>query len=480
MIDFSLLDCALTLLVTLAILGSLNATYQRTLTVALPYQNNPQRDLAIRCVRTCVYVVLLLSTAHLAFQGMWVVVIALLFLLAMCLTGWGFVIEDRRRQLSMIGRVMRAVLAVNGGAVLALYGLVLTQWYALPTATTVVPLGWPSWTLTIFAIGMAASGIRDGIAAYRFRDTKTTVNPFLDGKHRRVLVTGGTGFIGEHLVNLLLDAGHTVCVLTRDPIKAAYLLDGRARCLRTTNALSHSETFDVVINLAGAPIAGGPWSSKRKAQLLASRVDTTRTLVTWLNQTKHKPELWIQASAIGFYGVRDASESLDENASAGHGFMSELCVRWEEAAQPVNALGVRQVIMRLGVVLGPGGALVPLLLPFRLGFGGRMGNGKQIMSWVHREDVIQIMAYAFNDTRWHGTYNVVAPDAISQGDFANTVGAILKRPVWLHIPAAPVRAVVGEMAQLFFDGQRVVPARLTQAGYSFRYPTLDSALRDLA
>ncbi|MDD1009039.1 TIGR01777 family oxidoreductase [Pseudomonas shahriarae] len=304
-------------------------------------------------------------------------------------------------------------------------------------------------------------------------------NPFTGSAYKRVLITGGTGFIGEAVVNQLLDAGHTVSVLARDPLKAANLFDGRVRCFRSLSEISHDESFDVVINLAGAPVAGPRWTAKRQAQLIASRVNTTEALMTWLKNTKHKPALWIQASAIGFYGVRDASESLDEHASKGDGFMAELCSRWEAAAQPATEFGVRQVVLRLGVVFGPGGALLPLLLPFRLGFGGRMGDGRQIMSWVHRDDVLQVIARAFDDESLVGTYNMVAPETVTQAAFAANAGKVLKRPVWFNIPAAPVRALAGEMAQLFFDGQRVVPQRLTEAGYKFRYPTLDAALRDL-
>jgi uncharacterized protein (TIGR01777 family) len=308
---------------------------------------------------------------------------------------------------------------------------------------------------------------------------RSLFNPFAGGAFKRVLITGGTGFIGEALVNQLLDAGHSISVLTRDPLNAANLFNGRVRCVHSLSELSHDEAFDVVINLAGAPVAGPRWSPKRQAQLLASRVGTTEALMTWLKSTKQKPALWIQASAIGFYGVRDASESLDEHASKGDGFMAELCARWEAAAQPATEFGVRQVVLRLGVVFGPGGALLPLLMPFRLGFGGRMGDGRQIMSWVHRDDVLQVIARAFNDDNLRGTYNMVAPETVSQAAFAEQAGKVLKRPVWFHIPAAPVRALAGEMAELFFDGQRVVPQRLTEAGYTFRYPTLDAALRDL-
>ncbi|MDN3218817.1 TIGR01777 family oxidoreductase [Pseudomonas nunensis] len=478
--DFSLLDWAVALLIAQAILGALDTIYHHELTVALPYRHSARLELSIHALRSCFYGILFLGMAHLAFQGTWAIVIALLFTLEICLTLWDFVVEDRSRKLPAIERIMHTVLAVNGGAFFALYGVQLAQWASLPTELSAIDLGWRGWLLTLFAVGVSASGIRDGLAALRMQREGKPSNPFAGGAYKRVLVTGGTGFIGEVLVNQLLDAGHTVSVLARDPLKAAYLFDGRARCVRSLSKLGYDETFDVVINLAGAPVAGPRWSAKRQAQLIASRVNTTEALMSWLKNAKHKPALWVQASAIGYYGVRDASESLDEGASKGDGFMAELCAQWEAAAQPAAGFGVRQVVLRLGVVFGPGGALLPLLIPFRLGFGGRMGDGQQIMSWVHRDDVIQVIARTFNDNSLSGTYNLVAPDAISQGVFAERVGKALKRPVWFHIPAAPVRALAGEMAQLFFDGQRVVPSRLTEAGYTFRYPTLDAALRDLA
>ncbi|WP_312816449.1 TIGR01777 family oxidoreductase, partial [Pseudomonas sp.] len=384
------------------------------------------------------------------------------------------------RKLPAIERIMHTVLAINAGAFFALYGLQLLQWSSLPDGLVAIDLGWRGWLLTLFALGVTASGIRDALATLRLHRQGPPTNPFAGSAYKQVLVTGGTGFIGETLVNQLLDAGHSVSVLARDPLRAAYLFDGRARCLRSLDKLGHDERFDVVINLAGAPVAGPRWTPRRQAQLLASRVGTTEALLHWARQARHKPALWIQASAIGYYGVRDASQPLDESASKGDGFMAELCDRWEASASPASALGVRQVVLRLGVVFGPGGALAPLLMPFRLGLGGRMGDGRQIMSWVHRDDVLAVMARTMVDSEMQGTYNLVAPEPVSQATFAQTVGRLLKRPVWLHVPAAPVRALAGEMAELFFDGQRVLPSRLEQAGYRFQYPTLDSALRDLA
>ncbi len=305
-------------------------------------------------------------------------------------------------------------------------------------------------------------------------------NPFTELAHQRVLITGGTGFIGETLVKQLLDGGHEVTVFARNPRRAAFQFNGRARCVSSLAALTEWDAFDAVINLAGAPVAGPRWSAKRQAQLLASRVGVTDALVAWLEKARHKPTVWLQASAIGYYGVRSPDEMLTEDSAKGGGFMAELCARWEASAAAVQAAGLRQVVMRLGVVFGPGGALQPLLLPHRFGLGGRLGSGKQMMSWIHRDDLLRLFARALADSNMHGTYNAVAPEAVSQAQFAATAGRVLNRPVWLHLPAAPVRLLAGEMAQLFVDGQNVTPARLLSEGFSFRYPDLEGALRDLA
>ncbi len=480
MAELPALHWAITLLLCQGFLGALDTIYHHELTVALPQRHSARLELAIHAVRSCFYGVLFLGIAHVAFQGAWAIVVAVLFTLEIGLTLWDFVVEDRSRKLPAIERIMHTVLAINAGAFFALYGAQLLAWSNLPSGLKAIDLGWQGWVLTLFAVGVTASGIRDGLAALRMQRKGLPPNPFAGVAYKQVLVTGGTGFIGEALINQLLDAGHTVTALARDPLRAAYLFDGRARCVRELGKLGHGERFDVVINLAGAPVAGPRWSAPRQAQLLASRVVTTQALLGWMKHATHKPALWIQASAIGYYGVRDGSEQLDETASKGEGFMAELCAKWEAAARPATEMGVRQVVLRLGVVFGPGGALPALLMPLRLGFGGRMGSGRQIMSWVHRDDVLQVVARAMDDTSMSGTYNLVAPEPVSQAEFIEAAGARLKRPVWLNVPAAPVRLLAGEMAELFFDGQRVLPTRLQQTGHSFQYPTLDSALRDLA
>jgi uncharacterized protein (TIGR01777 family) len=240
--------------------------------------------------------------------------------------------------------------------------------------------------------------------------------------------------------------------------------------------LPGEECFDVLLNLAGAPVAGGLWTAKRQAYLLASRVGTTAAINAWLARVKQAPRVWIQASAIGFYGVRPAAEQLDEASLAGGGFMAKLCVDWEAEAVRAVPTGTRQVVLRLGVVLDHGGALTQLLRPIRCFVGGRIGNGQQIMSWIHRSDLLALFARAAGHESMRGVYNAVAPGAVSQLEFAQAAGRALGRPIWLPLPAAPLRWLLGEMAELFVDGQYVVPDRLASEGFKFAFPDIDSAL----
>ena len=313
-------------------------------------------------------------------------------------------------------------------------------------------------------------------------------NPFSEIPPQHLLITGGTGFIGTALITQLLEAGHQVRVLSRHPVRANAGWNGKVRCgadLPTLLADATLAPLDAVINLAGAPVVGWPWSGARQQVLLASRVGTTQAVLAAFakasaaNPRWRAPGVWIQASAIGFYGVRDPSESLTESSLPGTGFMSELCRAWEAAAWPASQTGARQVVLRLGVVWGQGGALPPLLMPIRLGLGGRVGSGRQIVSWIHLQDVLRLIARSLSTPAMRGTYNAVAPQPISQAGFVATAAQLLGRPDWLPLPAAPLRWALGEMAQIFVDGQRVVPERLLTEGFHFDFPDAASALRDL-
>ncbi|WP_222565766.1 TIGR01777 family oxidoreductase [Novilysobacter antarcticus] len=312
-----------------------------------------------------------------------------------------------------------------------------------------------------------------------------------DGQH--VLVTGATGFIGQELVRALLDDGHTVTVLSRDPGRALSTFDGRVTAIGSMASLPGDHRVDVIVNLAGARILGARWSERRKEALLQSRVGTTRSLVEWIARSTRKPALLLNGSAIGYYGVQRQGDDtpLSENSPPQPVFMSLLCQAWEAEAAKAADHGVRVACMRFGLVLGHQGALPMMLLPFKLGLGGRTGTGRQWLSWIHIRDLLRGMAHlwprgkADEDDADNASpaavhaYNFVAPGAIHQAAFASAVARVLHRPALLPAPAWPLRMALGEQSDLVLEGQRVVPTALTASGFVFDYPDIRTALASL-
>ncbi len=301
----------------------------------------------------------------------------------------------------------------------------------------------------------------------------------------QLVITGGTGFIGQALCDRLLKLRHAVTVLTRDPARARRTLPAAAAALAWTSASGASpgllevlEQADAVINLAGEPVAAGRWTASRKAAIRESRIGTTAALVSAMSRATHKPAVFVSASAIGYYGPRD-DEVLTEEAGSGTGFLAELCRDWETAASTAQPLGIRVVLPRIGIVLGPGGALARMLPAFRLGLGGPIGRGTQWMSWIHRTDLIElVLAFLSRDIR--GPVNAAAPHPVTNADFSRALGRALRRPAVLRVPAWALKAALGQMAdELLLTGQRVLPQRAQAMGFRFRYPLLDEALHDL-
>jgi len=287
----------------------------------------------------------------------------------------------------------------------------------------------------------------------------------------RVLVTGGTGFVGAPLCRALRGEGHTVTVVTRDPggvAGAAVGWDALEPAVRDADAL---------VNLAGEPIAGGRWTAARKEQIVASRIETTRALVSAVAATERRPSVLVSASAVGYYGPR-GDEPLDETATPGAGFLADVCRAWEAEALAAEPLGLRVVRLRLGIVLATeGGALGRMLPPFRAFVGGPLGSGRQWMSWIHRDDVTGLVVAALDGDAWRGAVNATAPSPVTNAEFAQALGRALARPAWLRTPAAVLRLALGEMAGMLLTGQRVVPAVAERLGYAYRYRDLASALR---
>ena len=297
----------------------------------------------------------------------------------------------------------------------------------------------------------------------------------------RIIVTGGTGFIGHALVRTLGQDGHAVTVLTRRAGPAKKIL-GLARVVEWNPTVSGSweqefSGIDAVVNLAGEPIANGRWTESRKRSITQSRIDTTNAIVEALRGHSTGPCTLINASGIGYYGTSNGI-SIYETVGAGDGFLADLCVKWEREARRAEDFRVRVVRLRFGMVLEhDGGALAKMVLPFRLFLGGPIMPGTQWVSWIHRQDVIGLVQWALSHPHVTGAVNAVSPDPVTMRTFCRTLGQVLNRPSWLPVPQYILRAGLGELGTVMTTGQRVLPQAALQGGYTFRYPMLEPALR---
>jgi uncharacterized protein (TIGR01777 family) len=296
----------------------------------------------------------------------------------------------------------------------------------------------------------------------------------------KILVTGSTGLVGTALVNSLAQVGHTVCRLIRpQSVSTAEAKEGFDVAWNpATGELGGAGVgADAVVNLAGTSIAGGRWTKARKELLLTSRIDTTRALVNALAKMSARPRVLVSASAIGIYGDR-GDEVLTEESKPGTDFLAGLAREWEAEAMKAEALGIRVVLARFGIILAQhGGALAKMLLPFKLGAGGRLGSGKQWMSWITLEDVVGVIRFAIENNAVRGALNVVAPQPAQNSDFTKTLAKALHRPALFPAPAFALRLALGEMADaLLLSSQRVTPQVLERLGYRFLHLELSSGL----
>jgi uncharacterized protein (TIGR01777 family) len=300
----------------------------------------------------------------------------------------------------------------------------------------------------------------------------------------RVIVTGGTGLIGRSLAEQMAGEGHEVIVLSRNPEGAKGFSEG-VRVVgwdaRTPQGWSDwVEGADAIVNLAGAGLADWLWTKSRKQTLLDSRVWAGQAVAEAVAMANQKPGVVIQSSAVGYYGPR-GDEAIEESEQPGSDFLADLCQQWEESTRPVEDHGVRRAIIRTGLVLSRKGGVLPrLLLPIRLFVGGRLGSGKQYYSWIHLDDELRAIRFLIENASARGPFNLAAPASLPNQAFIETVSRALGRPAWLPLPEFALRLLVGDMATVLVDGQRVVPAKLTEAGFEFKYPVLEQAMETLA
>ena len=298
----------------------------------------------------------------------------------------------------------------------------------------------------------------------------------------KVVITGGSGLIGRTLCKQLVGKGHDVAILSRNPDRVSGLpagvqvvgWDGRS-----SRGWEHLvDGADAVINLAGANLADGRWTAARKREILESRLNAGRAVVEAVSKARRKPRVVIQASAVGYYGSRSEAE-VTEESGAGNDFPAQVCVEWEASTQPVEAMGVRRIVVRTGVVMSTeGGALPRMALPFKLFAGGPVGTGKQYFPWIHIEDEARAIIWLM-ERGTSGIYNLTGPQPLTNKEFSSFLGRAMGRPSALPAPSFALKALFGEMSTILLDGQRATPHRLLTEGFEFRYRGAEPALRDL-
>jgi uncharacterized protein (TIGR01777 family) len=463
-------------------LGAFDNLWHHELTEALPSKPTARLELSLHTAREFIYAALFMGIAWYRLEGNWALGLVVVLAIEIVITLWDFVVEDQTRRLPRFERVLHTILAINFGAVAAELAPVLLQWGHERTGIAAVSYGVWSWLFTFFSIGVLAWAIRDLYAVISLGVPEWQRHPIQAGHNaaaRTILITGATGFIGRRLVRSLIEKGDHVVALSRDPAKAAWTLGPHVEVVGDLSHITRERPIDAIVNLAGEPLAGGLWTKARKTRFFTSRVGTTEALVALIRRLDRKPTVLVSASAVGFYGD-NPDDSLDEDSPPQPHILSEICRQWEAAGERAAEMGVRVCRIRIGFVLGlDGGAFPALAAPVRFGLGTTMGTGRQWMSWIHIDDMVSLLQQALDNDALNGAINAVAPEPVTHGEFMQAVSNAARRPLFLRMPAKLLRLAIGEFADLFLVGQKVIPAAAVAAGYTFKFPSLNAALSDL-
>ena len=472
-----------------ALLVVADAVVYHELLERLAFRTSARRELRWHGVRYICFALIYLLLACTVPTGAWIWLIAGALLIVVGVTLRDVFDDDRFRKLRPSERALHGLVTLALGVLAAFLVPVLWGWAHQPTAIPLVSYGYWTPLNVVVALVFALLGLKSLLSVRRLERWATQpeigslglVHSAADlGRARTILVTGATGLIGSRLVPAWIAAGHSVTVLTRRPAVAAEL-GAPLTIITSLDQLGSATPINAVVHLAGEPVAGGLWSEARKKYLLESRVAMPQAIGAWLARTERQPEVWLSASAIGFYGISDTpDEAFVESAPAGAGFAAKLCERIENASAE-NAGDTRLVTLRIGLVLATeGGYLAQLLPSVDLLAGVILGNGRQWQSWIHRDDAVRAIDSCLLEPSLRGPVNVVAPEPVRAEMLMKSLGRHLARPVFMHVPGFALRAVAGELAdELLLGSQRVTPGALVQAGFEFRYPTLDRAFDGL-
>lgn len=473
-----------TLLSVQAVMGAFDNLWHHELQAQLPQRTSARRELGLHLVREAIYGIVFIGLAWWQWQGAFAALLAGLLAIEVGVTLADFLEEDRTRTLPPFERVLHTLLTISYGLFLALMAPVLWGWAQAPTALQPVDHGAWAPLLTLYGVGVLAWSLRNLLAWRQLGRVAAPAAPPAATMRRQpaILVTGATGFVGQALVAELCREGRRVIALSRDLRQARAQFGPGVWVVDDLDAIPAETRIDAIVNLAGARVLGLPWTAARRRTLLGSRVGITQRLVALMRRLEQRPRVLVSASAVGFYGaVNDGSPCPEDRLPRPGEFQSDLCVALEHEARRAEALGVRVVRLRFGVVLGRDGGAYPMqALAARLGLGARLGDGRQPAPWLHRDDAVGLIRFALEQPQLSGAVNAVAPDVPRQADFAQALAQSFGRRARLSAPAWPMRHLAGEMSTILLDGQHAVPAAALAAGYRFRHPTLPAVLADLA
>lgn len=458
------------------VLGFADVVVHHELIARLPWRSGAGPELRLHAARNLAYAVIFLTLGWILPLGWTAWILAALLLAEATITFIDWIVEDSSRPLPATERALHGLLAINFGVLLALLAPIVWQWQSEPASLEVVVRGVWSWLATVAAAGLLAMAIRDFAASRRVDRFQTTPLSMDLPDHQRWLVTGGTGFVGRRLTEALAGDGHEVTVLTRNINRAPHLT-APFRVVTSLDQIDSTERFDVIVHLAGEPVAGGPWTPARRQRIERSRPEMASRLIELIRRLETKPKVLIGASAVGWYGDR-GDTLLDEDAGYQDCFAHRSCQSAEVASTEAERHGVRVVMLRIGLVLGrEDGLLAQLLTPFDLGLGARLGSGRQWMSWIERDDLARLIAFVSTHEAIRGPVNAVAPHAVTNRVFTKALARALRRPAWFALPRVLLVGVLGDMArELMLASQRAVPAKALNNGFEFRQPKIDAAL----
>jgi uncharacterized protein (TIGR01777 family) len=470
----------LVLMTVQALMGALDNLVHHEWLAGLPREPTARTELALHAVRELLYAVILLTIGWWRWEGAWAYALGAIVVAELGITLWDFVVEDRTRKLPATERVLHTLLCLNYGAVLALWAPELLEWSRAATGFGAAGYGLWSWAMSVCGAGALAFGCRTLYLTARLAVPDWQRHPLRAGASdapRQVLVTGATGFVGRALVRWLVARGDRVIALSRNAARARDRFGPLVEVVGSLDQIAATRRIDALVHLAGESLVG-PWTRARKRAVIDSRVRGAQDLLHLVGRLERAPEVLVSASAIGYYGDR-GDALLDETSAPGGGFMAQSCIAVEGAALQARDT-LRICCLRIGLVLGRGGgALAPMALASKLGGGAVLGDGRQWLSWIHRADLVRLIGHAIACRELHGAVNAVAPEPVTQRQFADTLAAALNRPRVLRMPAWALRLALGELANLFLVSQQVIPRRVGASDFRFHFPQLADALDDI-